>query len=461
MAINSSHGSDGFAQSGDSGRKDSVLTPGMGNLWPRRSRSLPTTAGNVLLMLFVVALSGNPVLSTPGVSRIITPVAATLIGLAVLDKEKISGLNRAILVTVLFGTIFAVQTVDFKLFPAVTILGLVCRFVIAFSIAVLIADFAGTYVRVMLGLATLGLFFYSFYHLGGLLGINVESLTKHFEIPAFMNEGAWSIGLHTYSTNPNDVNRNAGMFWEPGAFAGYLNLALVLLCLIRARYTAQGFFIRFLVLSLCLLTTQSTIGYIAYALVLSLEAITGARRMTRARVIRYFCTFAALAIGGAFVANQEFMAPKIMQSVFASTTRTGTWQADRLGTLIFDLDYITQRPLTGWGMVDETRMALHPELIGDAVTGRGNGMSDYAARFGVIALGAWLVTTYQTLLILSSKQKMAAILGVFVIVLSLNDECFLNFPLFLIFFFSLNPGAPLTQRQTTVAPTRNRAPVTP
>jgi hypothetical protein len=408
---------------------------GLGQRWLRRH----AISRDFLLMLFVVALSGNPVLGSPDAAKFLLSVSAIFLGLVVLFRKRHSGSHRGLPVLVLFGTILAVQTAHFGVFSAVTVLGLLCRIVIAYAAAVLIRDFAGTYVRVLLVLATVALIFYSSAQIGAVLGIDVAALTKPLAFPASTNTDSFTILVHTFFSLPPDSTRNAGMFWEPGAFAGYVNLALVFLCLIRGRFTKREYFVRFAVLSVCLLTTKSTVGYIAFAVIACMEAMARARPGRRSKLIGYLGAITALALFCALAANLEFLAPKIEHSVLVVTEGASGWEGDRIGAFVLDLEYIAARPLTGWGMLTETRMALNPELTQGEVFALPNGFSNFAATFGVLALVAWLVSCYQSLLLLCPGKKILAVLGVLVLVIALNGEAFLNYPLFFIFFFPSLP----------------------
>lgn len=429
----------GAAPAANRGAQSSAGMPG-GEVVPsqRRPRRVRASA-DFLLMMFIVAFSGNPVLTTPEVARYLASIAAVLLGLVLLLKRRPLGSYRGFSILVLFGAITAIQTIHFSSFPAFTVLGLLCRLVIAYSAVVLIRDLAGTYLRVMLVLASLALAIYFTCQAGILLGVDVAAMTRPFALNDSAGSVSWSILIQTFFQDPPDANRNAGMFWEPGALAGYLNLALVFLCLIRTRFTRKGYFIRFAVLSVCLLTTKSTVGYIAYGVVLCMEVIARTRPGGRFNLPGYVSAGLALAVFCVLAANQDFIAPKIENSIQVVTERTANWQTDRIGTIVFDLDYIAARPLTGWGMRNETRLALDPELTDAEENGRGNGMSNFAATFGVVALGVWLVSSYRTLLRLARRRKVIAALGLLVLVISLNGECFLNYPLFLIFFFSFSP----------------------
>ena len=305
---------------------------------------------------------------------------------------------------------------------------------IAYSVVVLISDVAGTYVFVIVGLAGVSLAFYGFQQAAMALSLDVEALTR--PVAVYDVNVARSIFVHTFYFDQLSATRNSGFFWEPGALAGYVNLGLVFLCLMRQRFTSKGFMIRFVVLSVCLLTTQSTIGYVAYGVVMCLEMITGAWYTPRTRLIRLLCGTCAIAVLWTVSMEIEFMRPKIEHSISLTTTRSGQWQADRLGTVMFDLEYITKRPFTGWGLNDATRMLLNPEASGAALTGRGNGMTDFAAKFGVGMLLLWVTCSYLTVLRVAGGHKAFAIIGLVPLLISLNGECFLNYPLFLTFFFN-------------------------
>jgi len=274
---------------------------------------------------------------------------------------------------------------------------------------------------------------------GSAVGIDVAGATKPLALPVSTNAGSWSFLLHSYSTDENDSTRNAGLFWEPGALAGYVHLGLVFLCVSRSFYTKRGFLVRFLVLSACILTTKSTMGYIAFLVVMLLAGMSSARHSSRSRFGPILVSLCALALFLYLALGQDFILPKIQNSIMVSTTKTGDWQADRLGSILFDLEYISARPLTGWGVSDTTRLALDQDLEGTVLTGRGNGMSDFTAKFGIPALILWIFLLYRMLTHVSSGHHGMAALGTLVVLIMLNDECFLNYPLFLAFFFFAGP----------------------
>lgn len=90
---------------------------------------------------------------------------------------------------------------------------------------------------------------------------------------SFCQEGyKWPIRFgysmfYTWGRNGVIDNRNSGPFWEPGAFQGFINIAILLLLLkkdndnIKRRQTILTVFL------ITLLTTRSTTGYLLFALI--------------------------------------------------------------------------------------------------------------------------------------------------------------------------------------------------
>lgn len=58
------------------------------------------------------------------------------------------------------------------------------------------------------------------------------------------------------------------MFWEPGAFQGFIILAMLMLLYEADKTTVQNRKLKFLIFAVTLLTTQSTTGYILFVVIL-------------------------------------------------------------------------------------------------------------------------------------------------------------------------------------------------
>jgi hypothetical protein len=245
----------------------------------------------------------------------------------------------------------------------------------------------------------------------------------------------WSVPIFFHTFILAQLDRNAGVFWEPGALAGYLTLALIFLWIIKRQISARDYWRYLIVLSAVLLSTISTTGYVAYPLVLVLHH--GWRAKERGRLI-----------GGALLAVYVFLPLLIMVSMYvyrkapflqtkiehqfyeAKAQENPGWHQARVGSLVFDWEYIRRRPLTGWGLHENTRYALHPHFIG-VPQGMGNGMSDFMADFGVTGMLVWVTAVYSGLFKLTKGNRVKSLFIIFILVLLLQGEAFLGFPLFL------------------------------
>lgn len=67
---------------------------------------------------------------------------------------------------------------------------------------------------------------------------------------------------YTWGWNGTIFKRNSGMFWEPGAFQGFIFLAMLLMLFEVDEYQIKHRKSAFLVLAITMLTTQSTTGFI-------------------------------------------------------------------------------------------------------------------------------------------------------------------------------------------------------
>lgn len=60
-------------------------------------------------------------------------------------------------------------------------------------------------------------------------------------------------------------HRNCGIFWEPGAYQGFINIAILMLLLNGSNVQKKAR--KFIIFTITLLSTQSTTGYIVYAII--------------------------------------------------------------------------------------------------------------------------------------------------------------------------------------------------
>lgn len=219
--------------------------------------------------------------------------------------------------------------------------------------------------------------------------------------------------------NTNDFSsRNSGMFWEPGAFQGYLMMVPLLfidnLSLLWRRYKRHC-----IVLLVALLTTFSTTGYIAFAMIM-VYYVTMKLKNKFSRVL--IVPVLLLSLFYAYT-SLDFLGEKIDKQIERATS--GNVTVDRLGSAILDWYYIKKNPIIGNGLADVTRYEDHliyRELIG----GFSNGFTDVVAKFGIVFILLYLMLIYRIL----PFKPIDKLFFCCMIVLLLQGEYFMDYPLF-------------------------------
>jgi hypothetical protein len=244
------------------------------------------------------------------------------------------------------------------------------------------------------------------------------------------------------------------MFWEAGAFSGYLLLAIIFLGLSKEHFRPRAFWIRFVVLLISVLTTYSTMAYIIIPVAL---LVYFRLRENKARSISAFVLFYAFALSlevGAYYLNNlnivfsgkskpaqvkpdlyqanidtDFIFKKLItQSKNALKSGPGRYR-NRFDDIIVDLEYIKRRPLLGWGLNAKTRYMLHSgQGYG---SGHGVGLTDWLCKVGFVGLGLFSLCLLRSFIELTGGKIVLSILAAVSVLMILNGECFLTHPLFM------------------------------
>lgn len=321
-----------------------------------------------------------------------------------------------------FAIISLIHVLLFGTVVIVASLGFLIKLSIAILAVRLIPNFNSQYVRVMYILALVSLAFY----IPVQLGVDLPELLSPLRIP--MESEITHIGIHNF--HALDVrNRNSGMFWEPGAFAGYLVLAILFLLANKNNWSVK----EMTVLTIALLTTQSTTGYLAFFIVLLLHAYQN--NLIKDKHLRLLLVPILLVVfsSGGYIIYQTvpFLQEKIDKQWESSVYQTGNYRINRIGNFVSDLEDIQKAPLFGWSPRHTTR----GEKVIDISQGQGNGLTGFAIQFGLVGLSIFFYFTY-----LGFRRHYQSvpfgIAATGVVAILLVGEQFLGFPLFMTLMFT-------------------------
>lgn len=245
---------------------------------------------------------------------------------------------------------------------------------------------------------------------------------------------AINIVLYTIETTEN--YRNSGPFWEPGGFAGFLNLSLML-HLISNRFNFDRYA---QLIILTLLTTFSTTGYVVLFILILFAVINRMIYQTRPALIAiriFFLLALGLLFFYLFYALPIFR-DKIDTQITAQQIIIGDIDFDnpnykslgRFGSMIVDLRSIKDKPLFGRGYSD-TEFRNQYENYNFT-----NGLTSFMGHFGLAGLTWLLLSTYASGKSLFSKYnrqaRFPAIITVIVLTIAFSNPILLT-PFVLVF----------------------------
>ncbi len=230
-----------------------------------------------------------------------------------------------------------------------------------------------------------------------------------------------------YTISNTHQKQNDGMFWEPGAFAGILTLTLVL-NFENITYLWKNDKSSILIILIGILTTQSTTGYIITFTIFILKFLKFKNKYVSAGIIFLF-----VSLGTYLYENTGFLKEKVDHQFNQTKLQDKTQYSNtRFGSVLFDWHYINKHPIVGNGFHESTRYADHVHLqqmakLGENL-GSGNGFSNFLASMGIPFMFG-----YFALIFLNFKKKgfMYSIVVIVILLLILQGEQWLNYPIFL------------------------------
>lgn len=381
--------------------------------------NIDVTRKEYVSMLFFLSLCGNVFISfyLPATIYVITVLIFVFLYLN--DKTIQLRINEAarknmrlMIVTYLFLFISQYFVFGWNTFPG--IVNHICKFIIGAGYIAYMGDrFRIVFFKTMYHICLICLPLWLLQQfLGGIGGLS------------------WSLGktiwIYCYREG-EDIVRNCGFFWEPGAMGGYIALLTLLFFNdLSALYRANKW--KCIVILATLVSTQSTGGYMSFGMIMISYFAVSMRSNLKYIILPVFLVIAQYAYN-----NLDFLSDKVNhQNEGAEDLAWGEFSSTRMGTLLFDLYYIAKHPLIGNGLHERTRLADHKYLVTMFQTGEeamgGNGFSDTVAKWGLIFCFIYGLIFFNTNKELDAKRKLFFLLLLCVI---LQGEPFMNYPFFL------------------------------
>ena len=385
-----------------------------------RFTNMDVSYKDIFYAYLLLCLSGNPFFPEVFSEWVYVGVALALFLLhfrrLLVDKVNYDSFEKWIIG---FIVLFIAQFIFISPVSIPADVNFLAKFFIAFITPCILGDrFRYAYFRAITFTAAVSLVFFFIY-----------ATTGWFTGLSFGRDNSILIYNHVISDiNYDGTIRNAGMFWEPGSFQGYINLVPVMFYNDLNQLWKQKR--RSCIILMCaLITTFSTTGYLVFMFIVGSALI----KKTRSKLYR---GIVAVVVIVAFVysfISFDFIGKKIIEQFdTAMTIEKGDVSWSRFGAAIIDFHEIARSPITGNGFMMDAR---YPRL-GELMAGSGNGFTGAVNSFGVIIILCYIIQLYKRS---SGVTKSDRLICTVAVILLLQGEFFLNYPMFWALLFVIYP----------------------
>lgn len=342
---------------------------------------------NNFLVFLLVANSGFPLLYKADYILVISYIITLIFSLAFYLNNKKRGLKK-ILPTYLiaFTLIFCLQILFLDHFSILKFLSFYIKTVFVILILKIVGpSFYYSYVKIISFFTKLSFFFY----IPIILFPQFKSFLQGIAIthPTALLHGEPLKNLIVFNLNFGRIKdtliRNSGPFWEPGAFAGFLIIAIFFNILIEKSIWNK----RNIILVIGLITTFSTSGLIALMVMVIFFIFFIQKKSV---MLLGFIPIFLFSFYYAFN-NVEVLGDKIKTEIlFASNNELEG--NNRIKSFVTDINDFTTSPYFGLGLDDRTRYLDYDR---NGISNRNNGISDYLVRFGLIGFSIYFLSMYK------------------------------------------------------------------
>ena len=359
-----------------------------------------------LLVIILIVISGNPLAIYSSEWIYAGYLVILLLYLTLKKALFISGYCAKWLLG--FAALFFLQLIFIRPVSLPADVNFLAKILIAYFSVRLCGDrFCETYTKVMYYICFVSLIFFIIF----CLRIPVPGI--HFD--RYISLGIWNYLL----SRSVPIYRNCGMFWEPGAFQGFIMLPF-LFYIGKLEWFWKYHRRKIIVFLLAIISTLSTTAYlVAFAYAFMLLMLSKVKISYKA-----FLLVCAVGVAVYSFVSIDFMGAKIQEEV-ETTKLNGTDQVSwsRTGAMLIDFVNIARHPFVGNGFMMDSRY----DGLGEAMAGSGNGLTGAVNMLGIPMVMAYVLGIRY---VWRDIRRAYGLIVVTIIAMLLFGEYFLNYPLF-------------------------------
>lgn len=348
-----------------------------------------------LLVTLLLCFSGNPAFVSVSITRELYLMMFAFVFVICFIKRRFDIFYKYTKYIFLYLILFTLQVLVVQASISGILFVLIKTFIGCGVFLLLGTKFSKVYVNVMFFVSVISLCFFLYnQHFGLLLGLPTSDHTFTLFVYTELVEKSGDF-----------ISRNSGMFWEPGAFQSYINIAIFF---IFSKHTLTlKDYLKAIVLLITVITTYSTSGYIILGLILA-YFIWNNKRISV--LLKFILIILMLIAFLNLYYSLDFLSDKVSNAVAAEgQVESRLTDHIRLSSLILKHPFIGNSFLDG--VFSGNGFVLHVVFVG---------------FIGVLYY--WIVLLFR---IKNQSTKKMTFVFILIILLSLMGEVFIMYPLYL------------------------------
>lgn len=349
----------------------------------------------------------------------------------IIKKIKID--EFALIFVGIFILLFILQTIDSKTFSFNSQIGFIIRILTGYFIIKIIGkNFLKYYVNLIIIFSLISFVFY----IPILISPSFEQILINKVAPNFAYydrskenyPGSPQFIIYTINTQRHHtiIPRNSGPFWEGGAFAGFLMVALIFNFILSKNFFRNK---KSIILTTALLTTLSTSGYLAFVILILFFVL----KYTKHLLTKFVWIFSIVILFYIGYTQLIFLGAKISKQLeYSFSASPGGLERTRFVSAMLDIKVLVENPILGTGLA-----ALdYSSAIMKKINHRNNGITFFARKFGILIFILFFFSMYRSFLTLcfmnNIKPSFSIIIMVIIFTIGFSENYF-----FKSFFISL------------------------
>ncbi len=413
----------------------------------------PVKIPEMLLMYFLLMLTGNPFFTTWYDLIVMLSAVVTFYYMYKNSRKPIS--YRTIFIFVFLLGYEIMHSYVYQLDYSKTIIKLTLVLLLGFSVVHLLRDkFIRVLIDTMIIISIVSWVFTALCYVPKLNWFLYDLALELFPMPLDVNKDYIPRTLLVYTFHPQFFEghftyaRNAGIFWESGAFAVFLNISLYLRYITKKIVVVKDLFDKkSMILIITVLSTTSTMGFLTLVVLLTFFTLK-----LRTRVKFLFLAMILPLFYVAFI-NVEYLGSKVSRQLEESSQTN-----NRFGAALMDWEDIKKRPFIGSSrrikVIFNTQQRTKD-------TRRPNGLTNFLRDYGILYFSFYFYLVFRSFNQIfysyhGYTRPWTAFFGVFLLWLMAFSELLFDLPFFKALIFLSMVYFPITAPEEEEALTENQ-----